>query len=232
MVSSTWVSEDQAARTGTEDWWLAIKMGKDLKLLQHCIVKERGSEQSWHEPGGGFSLGTARAWQWMDGEAEGAGKSREEGKRRVKNVCGIQMNFSDAWDKADAAWELICCARALQSQRSRGWTAASTAPERYGAPSLNAVLILRTVLLCLQIPPCPIKYSSLRASGLESLEGQRVNNIRRLINFPSSQETVPTEDALCIASCTQGFFVCAFLKGLPVCPKRAIPIWRPDVFLY
>lgn len=129
------------------------------------------------------------------------------------------MNFSDARDKADAALELICCARALQSQRSRGWTAASTAPERYGAPSLNAVLILRTALLCLQIPPCPIKYSSLRASGLESLEGQRVNNIRRLINFPSSQETVPTEDALCIASCTHGFFACAFLKGCLSVPK-------------
>lgn len=147
----------------------------------------------------------------------------------MKNVCGIQrgnfktkaglMNFSDARDKADAALELICCARALQSQRSRGWTAASTAPERYGAPSLNAVLILRTALLCLQIPPCPIKYSSLRASGLESLEGQRVNNIRRLINFPSSQETVPTEDALCIASCTHGFFACAFFKGCLSVPK-------------
>lgn len=147
----------------------------------------------------------------------------------MKNVCGIQrgnfqmkgglMDFSDAWDKAEAALELICCARALQSQRSRGWTTASTTPERPGAQSLNAVLILRTVLLCLQIPPCPIKYSSLRASGLESLEGQRVNNIRRLINFPSSQETVPTEDALCIASCTQGFFACAFLKGCPSFPK-------------
>lgn len=73
------MSEDQAARTGTEDWWLAIKMGKDLKLLQHCIVKERGSEQAWHEPGGVFSLGMAGAWQWMERQKE-KGKAERKGK--------------------------------------------------------------------------------------------------------------------------------------------------------
>lgn len=130
------------------------------------------------------------------------------------------------WDEAARAVE--------QSPLSReGWTAASVTPG-CDSSSPGCCTHLRTALLCLQIPPCPIKHSRQRASRLESLEGQRVNNIRRLINIPPSQEPVPTEDALRDASCTQGFFllcVC-ILKALAASPKWAISIWRPDVFLY